>query len=157
MPRNRGERWTRFDEWAQDDDEALTDLLDWLLSMGELGHLTAFCTMRRIPYSAVRNWLRDNQDRENAYMLAKAERVEAMAEALIAIADCEPGTLPHGGMDSAAVAHAKLRIDTRRWYLSKLAPKQYSDRVEVDATVTHDVVSDLRTFLATAAIPLIKR
>ena len=31
---------------------------------------------------------------------------------------------------SADIQHAKLRIDTRKWLLSKLAPQRYGDRIQ---------------------------
>ena len=33
--------------------------------------------------------------------------------------------------DSVSVNHARLRIDTRKWYASKLKPKKYGDRIAV--------------------------
>jgi hypothetical protein len=33
------------------------------------------------------------------------------------------------------VERSKLQIDARKWYLSKIAPKRYGDKLEVDQTV----------------------
>lgn len=38
-------------------------------------------------------------------------------------------------VDGDAIQRAKLRIETRKWMLSKLAPKKYGDKLEVDANV----------------------
>ncbi len=34
--------------------------------------------------------------------------------------------------DAVEVAHARNRLDTRKWLASKLAPRKYGDRVEHD-------------------------
>ena len=39
---------------------------------------------------------------------------------------------PDGRVDSAAVQHQRLRVDARKWLLSKIVPKVYGDRVAVD-------------------------
>ena len=52
-----------------------------------------------------------------------------MADACLAIAD-EVATAE----TSEAVNAARLRVDTRKWYLSKLAPKRYGDRAQVALT-----------------------
>lgn len=66
-----------------------------------------------------------------------------MAEQLFAIADDgsndwiekvaksgETFTVP----DHEHMARSRLRIETRKWYLSKLAPKKYGERVEIVST-----------------------
>jgi hypothetical protein len=35
-------------------------------------------------------------------------------------------------VDAVEVAHARNRLDTRKWLASKLAPRKYGDRVEHD-------------------------
>jgi hypothetical protein len=40
------------------------------------------------------------------------------------------------------VARSRLRIDTAKWYLCKLAPKRYGDRLSMDHNV-NDGVADL--------------
>jgi hypothetical protein len=39
---------------------------------------------------------------------------------------------PDGRVDSAAVQHQRLRVDSRKWLLSKIVPKIYGDRVALD-------------------------
>ena len=57
-----------------------------------------------------------------------------MADEVIAIADEIPGMLDNGATDSGGVAHQRLRFDARRWYLSKLAPKRYGDKLTTEVT-----------------------
>ena len=42
-------------------------------------------------------------------------------------------------VDHEHINRAKLRVDTRKWLMSKLLPKRYGDRVSADVTVTRDV------------------
>ena len=62
------------------------------------------------------------------YACARADLIERMADELLEIADHPPS-------DAVEGAAARLRVDTRKWLLSKIAAKKYGDRVEVEATV----------------------
>ena len=52
-----------------------------------------------------------------------------MAAETLAIADAPVGITERGTTDSGAVQKQRLQVDTRKWMLSKLAPKRYGDRV----------------------------
>jgi hypothetical protein len=67
--------------------------------------------------------------------------MDAMADELIEIADNSGldvlGVNPKTGqpiVDGEAIARARLRFDARRWLMSKLAPKKYGDKVELEHT-----------------------
>ena len=62
------------------------------------------------------------------YARARTDLIERMADDILEIADHPPA-------DAVEGAAARLRVDTRKWLLSKIAPKRYGDRVEVEATV----------------------
>ena len=55
------------------------------------------------------------------YARAKSAALEAMANDILEISD---GDGDHN--------RARLRVDTRKWLLSKLAPKKYGDKLDVD-------------------------
>ena len=55
------------------------------------------------------------------YEKARESRVEVLADELVDIAD---------ESDNEGVQRSRLRIDTRKWYLGKLKPKRYGDKVE---------------------------
>ncbi|EDT6018112.1 DNA packaging protein, partial [Salmonella enterica subsp. enterica] len=40
------------------------------------------------------------------------------------------------------VQRSKLRIDTRKWYLSKIMPKKYGDRIQHEQKITITDLSD---------------
>ena len=74
------------------------------------------------------------------YALAKSKQSEILVEQIIDISDDKSTDIYHdeqgnAKVDSGAVAHRRLQIDTRKWYASKLAPKFYGDKVDH----THDV------------------
>ena len=87
--------------------------------------------------SSVRNAVRDvkmsadtfyqwlNQDEECAKRYARAteERALAIFEDTMDIAD-----------NGADYNRDSLRVDTRKWFLSKLNPKKYSDKLQVDTS-----------------------
>lgn len=64
----------------------------------------------------------ENEHFLSLYKRAKEVQHHALDDDLLAIAD---------NCDRRSVERAKLRIDTRKWVLSKLLPKRYGDRVEV--------------------------
>jgi hypothetical protein len=84
-------------------------------------------------------WLRERTEFKQQYELAKEESAEALADEMNYIADHE--CTKDGEVDSTAIAHAKLRIDTRKWAASKLKPKKYGDKVQnenVNVEMTHE-------------------
>lgn len=105
------------------------------LAAGE--SLRAICEPDDMPaHSTVLRWVNVDKEFADHYARARDVGLDVMADELLDIADEPPGTVfPSGGTDNGAVAHQKLRVDTRKWYLSKLAPKRYGDRLNVDAEV----------------------
>ena len=71
-----------------------------------------------------RRMLADAALRER-YARAKSAGLEVWADEINDIAD---EALP----DGASVAKARLQVDTRKWLLSKLVPKKYGDRLDVE-------------------------
>lgn len=102
--------------------------------------------------TSVFRWLadKDRDDFRDQYARAREEQAEFYAESIIEIADEEVTMVKrskhtHGAspeddtedndievvFDSAAVARNRLRVDARKWYASKLAPKKYGDKLEL--------------------------
>jgi hypothetical protein len=89
------------------------------------------CAAEGWDHAALLKLLPEDEDLAHQYARAREDCQDAIAEEIIAIADEDPGTTPVGGTDSGAVQHQRLRVDARKWLLSKLAPKRYGDRLEV--------------------------
>ena len=81
------------------------------------------------------------------YTRARDIGLDAMADELLDIADDGSNDWmdrnspdnPGYAYNGEAGARSRLRVDTRKWYLSKMAPKRYADRQIVDQTVKADV------------------
>ena len=80
---------------------------------------------------ALKNFL-SLPEHEAQYARAREEKAENLADELLEIADLNPGTTPQGGTDSGAVQHQRLRVDTRKWLISKQLPKKYGDNSTLD-------------------------
>ncbi|WP_447874751.1 terminase small subunit-like protein [Serratia fonticola] len=125
--------------------EELAEIICLRLAEGE--SLRSVCRDDEMPSKqAVLRWLARNEQFRAQYVRAKEEGAEAIAEELFDIAD--DGTndwmekLDKDGeaigyqLNGEHVQRSKLRIDTRKWYLSKIMPKKYGDRVQYDQTIT---------------------
>lgn len=101
--------------------DELGDLICQRLRNGET--LRSICESEDMPTeSTVREWASEDTPFAAHYARARELGYQKMADDLVAIAD-EPGD-----------AHRnRLRVDTRKWLLSKALPKIYGDRIEVDA------------------------
>lgn len=89
--------------------------------------------------STVRQWALDNAGGEFAAQYAQARDLglDAMADELMEVADTpKEGEKRRESLTDIEVTkgdmleHRRLQVDTRKWYLSKLAPKRYGDRVQ---------------------------
>lgn len=101
------------------------------LSFGE--SLRAICRDEGMPNEAtVRMWALD--DKEGFYtQYARARELQAMrwAEEVLEISDEPPPITGEGKIDGAGVQHQRLRVDSRKWLLSKVLPKVYGDKIDV--------------------------
>lgn len=81
-------------------------------------------------------------DMGEQYARAREAGLDAMAEEILEISDDATNDwMERNGKDSPGwalngenVQRSKLRVDARKWLLSKMAPKKYGERVEVDQT-----------------------
>lgn len=88
--------------------------------------LRAVCAEDDMPStSTVCKWLFENQEFSEQYARARDKQADYFAEEIIEIAD-------NVEAESASVAKAKLQIDARKWAASKIAPKKYGDKTELD-------------------------
>jgi hypothetical protein len=96
------------------------------------------CEDSAIPVSAsaVRQWDLDNRDGFSAkYASAKRQLIEAWSDQLVRIADnqlLEPND-------------RRVRIDTRKWLMSKLHPGKYGDKVTVAGDAENPLQHVVRT------------
>ena len=104
--------------------------------------LNALCRKPGMPSKpTVLRWLAGSEDFCAQYARAKSIGAEAMAEDLLEIVDdgrndwmerqSPDGQGAGWVLNGEAVRRSQLRADTRKWLLSKLAPKKYGDKLAV--------------------------
>ena len=104
------------------------------------GHMAGFCEGRGLPYKTVSDWVYKNPDRAAMYARAREERADFLFDEIIAISDETEVEARYQNedvklvLDATAVARNRLRVDTRKWMLSKMLPKVYGDKVTQEHT-----------------------
>jgi hypothetical protein len=83
-------------------------------------------------------WL-DDEEKVKQYARAKGIYAEAMFEDIILIADGsgDDVLIDEDGVENVnhhVIQRDRLRTDTRKWALSKLNPKKYSDKIQLDTS-----------------------
>ena len=89
------------------------------------------------------NWLLDEDKKEflNQYEAARNIQAEVMFEELLEIADDSENDVEtrvnsdgeeYEVANKEYVQRSRLRVDTRKWYLSKVLPKKYGEKLELD-------------------------
>ena len=83
-------------------------------------------------------WL-DDEEKVKQYARAKSIYAEAMFEDIILIADGsgDDVLIDEDGVENVnhhVIQRDRLRTDARKWALSKLNPKKYSDKIQLDTS-----------------------
>lgn len=95
--------------------------------------LRKVCSADDMPDKAtVLRWVARHESFRDQYAHARELSQEAVAEEYFELLDEVPPMKPDGSFDAAAVAWYKNRADARKWYLSKIAPKKYGDKLELN-------------------------
>ena len=90
--------------------------------MSEGDSLRKICRDNGMAEATVRRWVRDDREGFAAqYHAARALQVEAWSDQIVEIANREDLD-PH---------EKRVRVDTLKWLMSKLAPRRYGDRLLV--------------------------
>lgn len=105
--------------------------------------LRTICATDDMPAaSTVCRWLATNEEFRKQYACAREAQADTLADESLDIADDgtndwmerqgkdgETGRLEYNG---DAVQRSRLRIDTRKWLASKLAPKKYGEKIQAE-------------------------
>lgn len=115
---------------------------------GMRGGLSAFKAVQAagVPWGTWQEWVAESEDLSVRYARARDCLVERMSAELLEITDAPLELTGDGKIDSAAVQSRRLQVDTRKWLLSKLAPRRYGERLELAG----DKESPLRAEVAIA-------
>lgn len=111
------------------------------LASGE--SLRAICADDDMPgKTTVFSWLASNAEFRDQYAIAREAQAEFFADEIIEIADDTTGDFitkntdngPIEVVDHEHIARSRLRVDARKWFASKVAPKKYGDRQTLEHT-----------------------
>lgn len=91
----------------------------------ETGSLRQACRELNLSRNTFIDWIEADTELADAYARAKDLGIDNLVDETPEIADQPPPVLANGATDSGAVAHAKLRIETRRWLAERMAPRRY--------------------------------
>lgn len=84
-------------------------------------------------------YMKHNEEARNRYARAKEIQCDLIAEETIDIADnatndfmtVVKGDFEYEAENKEVINRSRLRVDTRKWLLSKLCPKKYGDKIDV--------------------------
>lgn len=114
-------------------DDICTKVLDF---MCEGISVSQSCIKAGVPKQTFLKWTINDATLRSRYDTARQAMYDSMAEDIVHIADdpadmvvAEDGAARR---DSAHVSQKRLQVDSRKWLLSKLAPKKYGDRVSFE-------------------------
>ena len=91
------------------------------------GFLTQLSALGLPAHTTLARWMNENEDFRSAFARAREVRAETFADQIVEIADTEEDP-----------ARARNRIDARKFVASKLLPRVYGDKqqVEINQTVS---------------------
>lgn len=89
---------------------------------------------------AITKWVRDDEDFRQRYARAKEAQADHFADELVEIADDGRNDWVEREMDGQTqrvvdhehLQRSRLRVDARKWLMSKMAPKKYGDALAVE-------------------------
>lgn len=93
----------------------------------------------------VLNWTKSNPEFFTQYTRAREIGYLQLADAILNISDEADVEARYDGEDvrldlsATAVARNRLRVDTRKWMLSKMLPKIYGDKLELSGDADNPV------------------
>jgi hypothetical protein len=108
------------------------------LGLGE--SLRQICEGADMPgKSTVMRWLHDHAEFRDQYARAREAQAEHWAEEIIQISDDGANDTykdddGHERTNNDVIARSRLRVDTRKWLMARMAPKKYGDKITQEHT-----------------------
>ncbi|OJY13158.1 MAG: hypothetical protein BGO99_09090 [Nitrosospira sp. 56-18] len=138
--------------------QEIRTMLDRICAGISLGKSTrAMCIETGISQRLLWSWLAGSAEFMEQYLRAKELCVDAYAEEIIEISDdrSQDLHLDEKGREITnreAIARTQLRIDARKWYASRLAPKKYGDKA-MEAQTGNDRKTRMAPSIEIAFVP----
>jgi hypothetical protein len=120
--------------------------------------LRKVCKRAGIEPSTFFDWIKADDKFHNQYARAKEIAAELMADEILQIADDTSedelfveqedgsGKSARRTQNSEFINRARLRVDSRKWLLSKLLPKKYGDKLELSGDKDSPLTVVVRRF-----------
>lgn len=118
----------------------LGDEIVQLVAVGPARSASEACRTIGVPHSRFVAWCQADAELAERYARAREDLIDRIAQEAIEIADEPVPMTEKGAMDSAAVQKQRLQVETRKWLLSKLAPKRYGDKLELSGDAAAPLV-----------------
>ena len=114
--------------------------------------VTNICKDYDISRSNFLIWVEKTTENQDKYARAKHQQMDFMAEEIIEIADDSSGDnkitdLGSEVQNSEFINRSRLRVDARKWLMSKLAPRKYGERL--DLTTNGESINRVPTTIKT--------
>lgn len=106
--------------------------------MAEGESLRSVCRDVNMPSkTAVLHWLEKHDEFRAQYARAMNERADHWADEIVTISDdgLNDTYLDDQGnprTDNDVIARSRLRVDTRKWLMARMAPKKYGDKITTE-------------------------
>lgn len=89
--------------------------------------------------STIYDWAYSNEEFSDKYAKARERQAEHYFDEIVEIADEKHNDVSYDDEGNArpngeVVNRSRLRVDTRKWYLSKVLPKKFADKQYQDVT-----------------------
>jgi len=91
------------------------------------------------PARTIRTWISESEELKAQYACAKEYQIEHMADQILEISDDSSLDMAFNEdgkpfVDHEHIQRSKLRVDSRKWLLSKINPKKYGDKISQEIT-----------------------
>ena len=110
-----------------------------LTSIAEGKSLRESCDKENLAPGNWINWINSDKQLLEQYTHAREVRAELLFDEMLDIADevSSDTIIDDNGNEKANsewIARSRLRVDTRKWYLSKVLPKIYGEKITAEVT-----------------------
>jgi len=116
--------------------EAMTDKICHAIATSNKG-LNAICKEEGMPSPAmVYDWLTKHETFQEKYARAREMQADFLLEEIVNISDDTSNDTietPKGDIpDNEWINRSRLRVDVRKWFMSKVHPKKYGDKIQTE-------------------------
>ena len=121
-------------------EEQKTTIVDSICTLIINGKTLRFALKENDVYSdTFYRWLDAEEEKSKQYARATELRAETMAEELLEIADNQENDIVViDGVEKTnhdVIGRARLRLDTRKWLMSKMFSKKYGEKIQTEQTI----------------------